>query len=185
MASDTLVLDVSYMPVDYVPWQTSVVWWLVDKSVEIVDEHPDRYIRTVNWTVKMPSVVRFLKPVKRKKVVKFSRHNVFARDKGNCQYCGRKVPRAEFTYDHVVPRTLGGKTSWENVVVSCVTCNQSKAGRTPEQARMKLLSVPKRPKSLPDHGPGTKLIQWEPSMPTSWRQWLRDAVYWDGSLEEE
>ncbi|HZS39004.1 MAG TPA: HNH endonuclease, partial [Polyangia bacterium] len=106
--------------------------------------------------------------------------NVYARDRGRCQYCGTRVRRDEFTYEHVIPRVLGGRTSWENVVVACVACNQRKAGRTPEQARMRLLSTPVKPKRLPDL---PREIRYSDEMPESWKSWLQSAVYWDGELE--
>ena len=68
----------------------------------------------------MPSIVRFLKPTPRKKAIKFSRQNVYVRDRGRCQYCGTKVACDDFTYEHVIPRALGGRTCWENIVVACV-----------------------------------------------------------------
>jgi 5-methylcytosine-specific restriction endonuclease McrA len=177
----TLVLDVGYQPVSRVPWETAIVWAL-ERVVEVIDEYPDRYIRTPSWSVRMPSVVRFVRATPRKKAIKFSRHNVYARDGGRCQYCGRRVRRDEFTYEHVVPRVLGGKTSWENVVVACVSCNQKKAGRTPAQAGMRLLSTPVKPKRLP-HVP--REIHFTEGMPESWKSWLRDAVYWGGELDHD
>lgn len=176
----TLVLDVGYQPVARVEWETAIVW-VLERVVEVVDEYADRSIRTVTWTVKMPSIVRFLKPIHKKRAIKFSRHNVYARDKGRCQYCAAKVARDDFTYDHVTPRVLGGRTSWENVVVACVLCNQRKAGRTPSQASMRLLSTPVKPKSLPTT---PRAMQYHSGMPESWRAFLRDSVYWDGSLDE-
>ena len=131
----------------------------------------------------MPSVVRFLKPVPRKKAVKFSRQNVYVRDQGKCQYCGQRVPRTDFTYEHVIPRAQGGTTCWENVVVSCVPCNQRKGGRTPEQARMPLLVRPVKPKKLPDLAHLS--LSFKPGMPESWKTWLRDAVYWNGTLDQD
>lgn len=179
--SQTLVLDIGYQPISRVPWQTSIVW-VIEKLVEVVDEYPDKYVRSPSWSVNMPSVVRFLKPIRRKKAVKFSRNNVYLRDNGKCQYCGRKVTRDAFTYEHVIPRFKGGKTTWENVVVACVSCNQRKAHRTPEEAGMRLLSTPVKPKKLPEfHGQ----LAFRDGMPESWRVWLRDAVYWDGTLEED
>jgi 5-methylcytosine-specific restriction endonuclease McrA len=177
----TLVLDVGYQPVSRVPWETAIVWAL-ERVVEVIDEYPDRYIRTPSWSVRMPSVVRFVRATPRKKAIKFSRHNVYARDGGRCQYCGQRVRRDEFTYEHVVPRVLGGKTSWENVVVACVSCNQKKAGRTPAQAGMRLLSTPVKPKKLPNVPRG---IHFTDGMPESWKSWLRDAVYWGGELEDD
>lgn len=175
-----LVLDAGYQPLQRVEWEKAIVW-VLDRVVEVVDEHPDRYIRTVNWQVKMPSIVRMLKPISKKRAIKFSRHNVYQRDKGRCQYCGQRVSRERFTYDHVVPRAQGGRTEWANVVVSCVADNQRKANRTPEQAGMRLRSTPVRPKKLPDRQPA---MYFAPGMPESWRAFLRDAVYWNGELEE-
>lgn len=177
----TLVLDAGYQPVERVGWQKAIVW-VLDRLVEVVDEYPDKYINTVTWSVKMPSVVRFVKPISRKRAVKFSRHNVYARDRERCQYCREKLSRAQFTYDHVIPRAQGGRTCWENVVVSCSSCNLRKANRTPEQAGMRLLSTPVRPKRLFE---APRQIAFSRDMPSSWREWLRDAVYWDGELESD
>lgn len=179
--SQVLVLDVGYQPVQKVQWETAIVW-VLDRVVEVIDENPDRYIRTVSWSVKMPSVVRLLKPIARKKAIKFSRHNVYLRDKGRCQYCGQRVSRDRFTYDHVVPRSQGGRTEWANVCCACVSCNQRKANRTPEQARMKLLSAPARPKSLPDV---RAVMHYTSDMPSTWKQWLASTMYWEGELEND
>lgn len=177
----TLVLDVGYRPIQRVPWETAIVW-VLEKAVEVVDEHPDRYINTVSWRVSMPSVVRFLRPISRKRAIKFSRHNIYTRDHRRCQYCGQRCTRDRFTYDHVVPRSQGGRTEWTNVVVACVPCNQRKAGRTPAQARMHLSQAPVKPKKLPDAGPE---LYYQPGMPESWKTWLRDASYWNGELEHD
>lgn len=178
---EVLVLDVAYQPHSRIPWTEAIVKIIVDKTVEVVEEYPDDYIRTVNWRVNMPSVVRLLKPVAKKRAVKFSRHGIYARDRGRCQYCGRVVPRSEFQYEHVVPRAQGGRTCWENIVVSCLDCNQEKGDRTPAQAGMRLLSVPVRPKSLPATDSG---ITYQKGMPEAWRSYLRDRVYWDAALDE-
>lgn len=176
----TLLLDVGYQPIQRVPWETAIVW-VLDRVVEVVDEYPDRYINTVSWRVSMPSVVRLVKPIHRRKAIKFSRHNIYARDKGRCQYCGVRVSRDRFTYDHVVPRSQGGQTSWENVVCSCVSCNQLKAGRTPQQAAMRLRTAPARPKSLPD---AVAPLVYSEGMPEGWKAFLRSKAYWDVELEQ-
>lgn len=180
---NTLVLDVSYQPVRILPWQEAIVW-VFERIVEVVDQHPRR-IGTPNpeWAVPVPSVVRFIRPLSRKRVVKFSRQGIYARDHGNCQYCGNRVARNEFTYDHVVPRTQGGSTEWGNVVVACVPCNQQKGGRTPVQAGMHLRTVPVKPRSLPDFK--AFMLEFKQGMPESWRSYLRDAVYWGGELEND
>jgi len=112
-------------------------------------------------------VVRLKKPVSTfKKGVKFSRVNVLTRDNFTCCYCGKKLPAKDLNYDHVVPRKQGGKTVWDNIVASCYPCNDKKAGRTPQQAGMKLLRKPHRPRTLPLSGPMLNLHEvhdlWKP-----------------------
>lgn len=180
---ETLVLSATYEPVARVPWQRAITLLFAGK-VEVVEEYEDRTVRSVTFELKMPSVVRHLRALAgRRRAIRFSRENVYSRDRGSCQYCGRRVPRHEATYDHVLPRAQGGITRWENVVIACLPCNQHKGGRTPEQARMRLLSVPAKPKHLPEALRMTFTFQ--KGMPPSWRAWLRDVAYWHGSLDEE
>lgn len=179
---ETLVLDTSYVPVARVHWQRAVTLLFMGK-VEVVEEYEDKNVKSITLSMKMPSIVRFLRALKSKRrAIKFSRENVYARDNGKCQYCGHKLPRPEATYDHVVPRAQGGTTVWENVVISCMGCNQKKRDRTPAQAGMKLLSVPVKPKKLPDHLKLT--LQWKVGMPPAWKDWLASHSYWNAELEE-
>ncbi len=180
---ETLVLSAGFEPVARVSWQRAVTL-LWEGKVEVVEEYQDRVVRSVTFEIKIPAVIRFLRAVRgRKRALKFSRENVYVRDRRRCQYCGRIVPRPEATYDHVVPRSQGGKTLWENVVICCVPCNQRKGGRTPEQARMRILSTPHKPTALPDRLRVT--FGWQPGMPILWRNWLRDFSYWNGELEND
>jgi 5-methylcytosine-specific restriction endonuclease McrA len=180
---ETLVLSQAYEPVARVPWQRAITL-LWEGKVEVVEEYDDKTVRSVTLEFRMPSVIRFLRAVRgRKRAIKFSRENVYARDKGRCQYCGQTVPRSDFTYDHVIPRRLNGQTSWENVVVSCTPCNQKKGGRTPQQAGLQLIAAPVRPKTLPDVVRLT--FTWQKGMPMSWRSWLRDVAYWHVELEND
>jgi 5-methylcytosine-specific restriction endonuclease McrA len=179
---DTLVLNLGYEPVARVPWQRAITLIFLGK-VEVVEEYLDRHVRSVSFVFKMPSVVRLLRLLRgARKVIKFSRENVFARDGGKCQYCDTRVARSEATYDHVVPRAHGGVTTWTNIVIACVSCNQRKGGRTPEQAGMKLRSIPVKPKRLPETFRFTLTLG--KGMPESWRTWLRDYAYWNGELDE-
>lgn len=180
---ETLVLNSSFQPVARVTWQRAITLLFLGK-VEVVEEYDDKTIRAVSFEIKMPSVIRFFRGLARRKpIIRFSRQNVYGRDHGQCQYCARKLPRSEATYDHVVPRSQGGRTQWENIVIACVPCNQAKGGRTPEQARMRLLSVPVKPKKLSD---SVKLtFTFQKGMPASWSNWLRDMTYWHGSLDED
>lgn len=180
---DTLVLSHAYEPIARVGWEKAITL-LWGGKVEVIEEYEDRTVRSVTLVLKVPSIIRFLRKVRdRKRAVKFSRENVLARDRGSCQYCGRRVTRAEATYDHVTPRSQGGPTRWENVVICCVPCNQRKGGRTPEQAGMKLRSVPVKPRSVPDTLRLTFLL--DENAPPSWRQFARDFHYWRDELEDE
>lgn len=180
---DTLVLSHAYEPIACVGWKRAIclVW---TGRVEVVEEHEDRTVRSVRLEIRVPSVVRFLRKLAgRRPVVRFSRENVLARDRSTCQYCGRRVTRPEATYDHVVPRSRGGQTRWENVVIACVPCNQRKGGRTPAEAGMQLRTVPERPSRLPETLRITFLLDRE--APPSWRRFVRDLRYWQGELDEE
>jgi len=114
--------------------------------------------------------------------VRFSRLNIYSRDADTCQYCGRKLHRSELNLDHVVPRSQGGKTSWENVVCSCVPCNLRKGGCTPEQAKMKLMKKPLRPRWTPFFRGSARRV--------TYREWLpfltlAEASYWNVELLDE
>jgi 5-methylcytosine-specific restriction endonuclease McrA len=152
-------------PHRWAPWE-KVIIELTNRKVEVLEEYPEviypeslaRSVMIPGWTGRMPAVVRLLKPVSTfKKGVKFSRINVFTRDNFTCQYCGAKKGMKDLNYDHVVPRIQGGKTVWENIVTACYPCNDRKAGRTPEQAGMKLRKQPVVPKTLPMTQPMTAL----------------------------
>jgi len=180
---DTLVLSAAYEPIERITWQRAMTL-LVAGRAELVEEYEDRHVRTVRYAYAMPSVLRFVHALKwRARGVRFSRQNVYLRDGGRCQYCRRVVPRHAATYDHVMPRSRGGRTSWDNIVIACLRCNQAKGNRTPEEARMRLASAPVEPRSLPDQWGMT--ITWDKGMPLTWRQYLVDRHYWNGALEEE
>lgn len=185
MEAQTLVLAADYTPVGRVSWQRALTLYFSGKC-EVIDEYQDRDIRAATLVIKMPSVVRFLRALRSKrKVVKFSRLNVYTRDEGRCQFCREKVPLEDTTYDHIVPRSKGGQTNWENVVIACMPCNQKKGNKTLEQAGMTLAKVPVRPKKLPDY---RVRLTWRKGMPEAWTQWLQaatDAVYWNGTLDED
>ena len=131
-------------------------------------------VHTVSFKIRLPRVILLLIFDKLpKKEVKFTRYNIFERDKNMCQYCGRTFDRKDLNLDHVVPRHRGGPTSWENIVCSCVKCNTRKANRTPSEAGMILTRKPKRPKWRP-------FIQVTFGLPChdSWKHFL-DVAYWN------
>jgi 5-methylcytosine-specific restriction endonuclease McrA len=113
--------------------------------------------------------------------VRFSRLNVYARDESTCQYCGKRFARSDLNLDHVVPRSRGGSTSWENVVCSCVACNLRKGGRTPEESGMRLLRAPARPRWTSVFRNATRRAiyrEWRPFLG------LLDAAYWNVELRD-
>ena len=145
-------------------------------KVEVIEEY-HREVHSVSFTIKLPSVVRLLKMVKRNRSpVKFSRQNIYARDHYRCQYCGEKSPSEELTYDHVIPKSRGGKTEWKNIVTCCMECNRRKGGRTPREASMKLIRKPVRPKWVP----AIRITVGFKEVPQSWR----DYLYWNVELVE-
>jgi 5-methylcytosine-specific restriction endonuclease McrA len=154
---------------------------LNNSKVEVLEEYPEQIYPLElalksgipGWTGQMPAVVRLVKSVSTfKKGVKFSRINVFTRDRFTCCYCGTRKSMKDLNYDHVIPRKLGGGTVWENIVTSCYPCNDKKGSRTPEQAKMKLLHKPHRPSTLPMTQPMLHLRD----IPESWKPYLEAAA---------
>jgi 5-methylcytosine-specific restriction endonuclease McrA len=172
-----LVLNADYTPLSYYPlslwpWQTAVKAVFLER-VDIVD-HYQREVHSANWAMQLPSVIALRQYVRPSQHPAFTRFNLFLRDRFACQYCGTGQ---ELTFDHVIPRAQGGRTTWENVATACAPCNLRKGGRTPRQAGMALAIAPIRPTSwqLQEHGrsfPPNYLHQ-------SWRDWL----YWDIELD--
>ncbi len=110
--------------------------------------------------------------------VKFSRRNIFDRDECRCQYCGRKFDRSELTLDHVIPRSRGGKTTWDNIVLACLKCNIRKGCRLPDEAHMKLSKMPAKPKWATRMG-----VKVGRHPRQAWEKFLDDA-YWNVELKD-
>ena len=171
----TLLLNSTYERLKVISWRRAIsLLWL--GKVELI-AHYDQHVRSVSMKIHMPSVVRLLRFVRRKQpAISFSRKNLFARDESTCQYCRRVPEPSEITYDHVVPRSQGGKTEWTNIVTCCVDCNRRKGGRTPEQAGMRLYRQPGKPVWLPT----LTITLGLKTAPDSWR----DYLYWNVELDE-
>ncbi len=136
-------------------------------------------VRTISFKIRVPKVIVLLFYDRfPKKEVKFTRQNVFERDRSTCQYCGRSFDRKELNLDHVVPRDRGGRMAWENIVCSCIDCNTRKGNRTPEEAGMRLVRRPRRPKWRP-----SLVVSFSKHMDESWRTFL-DISYWNVELGE-
>ena len=140
----------------------------------------DEVLHTISIRIRLPRIILLLffdrLP---NKEVKFTRFNVFERDKNVCQYCGKKFDRNDLNIDHVVPRLHGGLTTWTNVVCSCIDCNCRKGGRTPDQAGMRLIRKPKKPRWRPFIE-----IKFARTADHSWRHFL-DLAYWNVELGED
>jgi 5-methylcytosine-specific restriction endonuclease McrA len=144
------------------------------------DFEPDAYdwIATVNFHIAVPKIIRLLFYDRLpKNEVKFNRRNIFARDKNCCQYCGKKSLTSELSLDHVIPRSIGGKSNWENIVCACTACNVKKGGRTPQQAGLSIIRKPEKPKRNP-----MIHIHLGHERYRSWKQFL-DHAYWSVELK--
>ena len=146
--SPVLLLSAAYEPLRIITWQNAVSMFFLGK-VEIVEEY-DHDIRAVSMAIKAPAVVRLVRFFRAgRRSPPLSRGNIMARDNFKCQYCARELSVKEATLDHIIPRSQGGKTTWEDIVCACGACNRKKGGRTPKEAHMKLLSKPIKPEWLP------------------------------------
>lgn len=172
-----LVLNADYTPLSYYPlslwgWQDAVKAIFLDR-VAVVASY-EREIRSARMRMQLPSVVAlrtFVQPVARPA---FTRFNLFLRDRFSCQYCGSSE---DLTFDHVVPRAYGGRTSWENVTTACAPCNLRKGGRTPREASMALHQQPAAPSSEELKRNGRAFP------PHYCHESWRDFLYWDVELE--
>ena len=176
MSVRTLLLSCGRDPVALISWKRALTLFFSGK-VEILEEY-DKEVRSVSFVMRVPAVVKLLHKIPwLKRDVKFSRANIYARDEFTCQYCGEEKGSEELNLDHVVPRAQDGKTSWTNIVTSCIPCNLKKGNRTPMQAEMPLLREPIHPKSVPAFVFEFKTR----SAPEIWRNYC----YWMLPLSEE
>jgi len=136
------------------------------------------WVSTVNFHIAVPRIIRllFYDRLPRSEV-KFNRRNIFARDRNSCQYCGRKFPTSELSLDHIIPRSLGGKSVWANIVCACTKCNVKKGGQSLRQSGLKLIKPPVKPRRNP-----LVHIHLGHERYSSWKQFL-DNAYWSVELK--
>ena len=204
-SSSVLLLNKSYMPIEIVSLKRAFCM-LCSKIAEVVFIEDGNYntynieswselsqlkveyddlndtddvIRTPNVNFIVPRILRTVDynsiP---KRTVKLNRKNLFARDKNCCMYCGKKFNTKELNLDHVIPKSKGGRETWENLVCSCVRCNNRKGNRTPEEAGMKLIKVPKKPRFSP-----LMKVKIRDRKYSSWEIFVSD-VYWNVELKD-
>jgi hypothetical protein len=191
---DTLLLDSRCLPIDCKPWRWTALQMATNEEKRHVRVHSlyeDRFVTYGRGQLQLPAVLQLVpgalkdgswtdRVVKKKTCVRFNRLGIYSRDGGCCQYCGKPVSRWNFSFDHVFPKSRGGPTTWENIVTCCFECNQWKGGRTPEEAEMKLISVPHKPGKMQHFFFGF----FEEGMPEQWRPWLPDATGRDGKASK-
>jgi 5-methylcytosine-specific restriction endonuclease McrA len=176
-ACPALVLNADFRPLSYYPlslwsWQDAIKAVFMDR-VNIVS-HYDKVVRSPSFEMQLPSVVSLKTYIKPSRQPAFTRFNVFLRDRFSCQYCGA---REELTFDHVIPRSKGGTTTWENVVAACSPCNLRKADRMPADAEMWPRTAAYQPSVTDLHRNG-RLFP-----PNYLHESWMDYLYWDSVLE--
>ena len=179
-SSPALVLNADFRPLSYFPlslwpWQEAVKAVFLDR-VNIISEY-DRVVHSPSFAMKLPSVIALKEFIPLARRPAFTRFNVFLRDRFCCQYCGDHYVAPELTFDHVVPRSRGGRTTWINVVTACQGCNLLKGNRLPHEARM-------HPRRRPEP-PSTHQLQENGRLfpPNYLHESWRDFLYWDSELD--
>ena len=167
--------DGQYATYDFQSWREVSEYRLANFQFH---EEDDDWVRTATTQIQVPRVIRLLDYEKiPRHAVKFNRRNIFARDNNQCQYCGKRFPTSELSLDHVVPRSQGGESTWENIVCACIDCNVRKGGRTPKQAHLSLIRKPEKPKRSP-----LLNLKLSSKKYRSWRTFL-DTAYWSVELK--
>ena len=179
--SPALVLNADFRPLSYFPlsiwsWQDAVKAVFLDR-VNIVSEYDDE-VRSPSLSMRLPSVIALKQYVPLSRKPAFTRFNVFLRDRFACQYCGDTPGTSELTFDHVIPRSCGGQTSWDNVVAACSDCNLIKGNQLPDVCGMIPALAPVEPTN---HRLQSNGRSFPPNfLHESWR----DFLYWDSELEQ-
>ncbi len=175
-----LVLNADFRPLNYFPlslwsWQEAVKAVFLDR-VNVVSEY-DTEIHSPSWKMKLPSVISLKEYVHLSRRPAFTRFNVFLRDQFACQYCGHAFPTHELTFDHVIPRSRGGRTEWGNVVTACGHCNLTKADKLIQEVGMHIRRPAAQPTNYQLHEAGRRFP------PNYLHESWRDFLYWDTELE--
>jgi 5-methylcytosine-specific restriction endonuclease McrA len=178
--SPALVLNADFQPLSYFPlslwsWQDSVKAVFLDR-VNVVSEY-ERTIRSPSWEMRLPSVISLKEYISLSRRPAFTRFNVFLRDRFTCQYCAADFASEDLTFDHVIPRSLGGRTVWANVVAACEPCNLKKANRLPMQSGVYPITTPRPPTNFELRERGRAFP------PNHLHESWRDFLYWDTELD--
>ncbi|MGM0561308.1 MAG: HNH endonuclease [Pseudomonadota bacterium] len=176
----SLVLNADFRPLSYFPlsiwsWQDSIKAVFLDR-VNVLSEY-EHQVSSPSCSMRLPSVIALKEYVHLDRRPAFTRFNVFLRDRFECQYCGDRLPAEDLTFDHVTPRSRGGRTTWHNVVTACQSCNLIKGNRMPRDCGMLPLNEPEPPttRTLQQHGRAFP--------PNFLHESWNDFLYWDSELE--
>jgi len=154
-------------------------WREVSEFRSLYEREHHEWVRCVKFDLAVPRIVRLMFYDRLPRLpVKFNRRNIYARDRNHCQYCGKKFPTSELSLDHIVPKSRGGGSGWTNIVCACVRCNVRKGGRRPEEAHMRLIAEPVKPKRSP-----VVTVRLTSEKYASWKQFL-DTAYWNVELKD-
>lgn len=167
----------SWAPLSVWSWQQALVAILQDRVIQI-RAYDDVRVRSAAHRFEVPAVVA-LKSYRRRRKVSFTRYHLFLRDEFTCQYCGNPFSAQDLTFDHVIPKSRGGGSRWENIVACCSLDNHKKANRTPLEAGMRLLRTPFEPTSRQLDAAAKK----SPWTRTDLHQTWVDYLYWGSELE--
>jgi 5-methylcytosine-specific restriction endonuclease McrA len=183
MRGNILVLDQCYQPIKIVSWMKAITLVVAGKA-ELVETEDTIDVHSVNQTFQLSTIIRIFKNVSnlKKRDASFTRYNIFLRDNWKCQYCYKHFKSTQLSWDHVLPRSRGGLTTWENIVAACYPCNTKKANRTPEEAKMKLLRKPIKPRATIQM---TIKLKDPTKVPESWKLFLdlTSFAYWHSELD--
>ena len=176
-----LVLNADYRPLSYFPlslwpWQDAIKAAFLER-VNIVSEY-DVAVHSPSCELRLPSVIALKQYVPLARRPAFTRFNVFLRDRFSCQYCNGRFAVEDLTFDHVIPRSRGGHTSWDNVVTACSICNLAKGSQMPNECGLHPHFAPRAPSANDLHEAGREFP------PRFLHQSWRDYLYWDSELEE-
>lgn len=199
MTADVLILNRHFCAIEVTNWQRALTLVYLDRATVVDDEyrtydfnnwldlskeiqeHPAGFVSTPHFKIAIPEVIalKYFGKVPTREVP-FTRRNIYLHYGNRCCYCGKHLASSELNLEHIIPRSRGGKTDWNNIVTACIPCNLKKGNRLPEEAHMKLIIEPSRPKWK--QGPSL-LFQSPVSIRRSWQRFI-DKVYWDSQLEE-
>lgn len=199
MGADVLVLNRNFYAVHVTSWQRALSLLYLDHArvvdqeyrtysfadwqelSQMVTDNPSGYVRTPTFKIAIPEVIALRMydqlPVSE---VKFTRRNIYEHYSYICCYCGKKFPTNDLNLEHIIPRSRGGQSTWSNVVTSCIACNIKKGNKLPEEAGMKLLIKPSKPKW---RGAQSLILHASFKLKASWQRFI-DSAYWNSEIED-